>query len=166
LARLRTSLDWEAARSALRSFEPHIAAQVRSSGLDRLQAVQIAAQALQLALNASRDPAGSWLLSPHPGAASEAAWAGIVNGRLRSVRVDRVFQAGSEPGTESGDCWWVIDYKTAHAEAIDPATKLRALFAPQVEAYSQLLRNLHGPETRFFAGLYYPQMLLLDWWEL
>jgi len=168
LARLRTSLDWEAARSALRSFEPHIAARVRASGLDRLQAAQIAAQALQHALNASHDPAGSWILSPHSGAASEAAWAGVVNGRLRSVRVDRIFRAGSAPGTESGDCWWVIDYKTAHAEELNPASalpQLRTLFAPQVEAYSQLLRNLHGPETRVFAGFYYPRMILFDWWE-
>jgi ATP-dependent helicase/nuclease subunit A len=168
LARLRTSLDWEAARSALRGFEPHIAAHVRSSGLDRLQSAKIAAQALDLALNASHDPAGSWILSPHSGAASEAAWAGIVNGRLRSVRVDRVFQAGSAPGTESGDCWWVIDYKTAHAETIDPSSDLpglRAIFAPQVEAYGQLLRNLYGPESRVFTGLYYPHMQVLDWWE-
>jgi len=165
IARLRASLEWEAARPALRSFEDQIAAQIRSSGLDRLQSAKIAAQALDLALNASHDPAGSWLLSPHPGAASEVAWAGIINGHLRTVRVDRVFQAGSAPGSKSGDCWWVIDYKTAHAEAIDLATELRALFAPQVEAYSQLLRNLHGPETRIFAGLYYPRMLLLDWWE-
>jgi ATP-dependent exoDNAse (exonuclease V) beta subunit len=169
LARLRTSLDWEAARSALRSFEPRIAAHVRSSGLDRLQAAKIAAQALQVALSASHDLAGSWLLSPHPGAASEAAWAGVVNGRLRSVRVDRVYRAGSAPGSDGENYWWIIDYKSAQAEEIDPASalpQLRALFAPQVEAYGELLRNLHGPETRVFAGLYYPLMLVLDWWEL
>ncbi len=169
LALLRARLDWEAARSALLHFEPSIAAQVRAVGVDQLQAAQIAAQALQLALKASHDPTGSWILSPHAGAASEAGWAGVVAGLLRAVRVDRVFKAGSAPCAEGEDCWWIIDYKTAHADNMDPAQALpglRQLYAPQVEAYAELLRNLHGADAPIFAGLYYPRMLLLDWWEL
>jgi hypothetical protein len=42
---------------------------------------------------------------------------------------------------------------------------LRELYAPQLEAYAGILRNLHGGEARLFAGLYYPRMSLLDWWE-
>jgi len=83
--------------------------------------------------------------------------------------MDRVFVAGSTPGSEGGDCWWIIDYKTAHVDNIDPAMALpalRALFAPQIEAYAKILRNMHGAGARIFAGLYYPRMLLLDWWEL
>ena len=92
LARQRARLDWEAARSALAGFEPRIAAQVRAVGVDQPQAVRIAAEALQLALKASHDPIGSWILSPHATAVSEAAWAGVVAGDLYAVRVDRVFQ--------------------------------------------------------------------------
>jgi hypothetical protein len=44
--------------------------------------------------------------------------------------------------------------------------KLRPLFAPQLEAYAEVLRNLHGKDSHLCAGLYYPRMLLLDWWEL
>jgi len=83
--------------------------------------------------------------------------------------VDRVFQAGPTPGSEGGDCWWIIDYKTAHADKLDPAMAqpaLRSLFAPQVEAYGEVLSNLLGADARIFAGLYYPRMALLDWWEL
>jgi hypothetical protein len=29
-----------------------------------------------------------------------------------------------------------------------------------------VLRNLHGTEAVIFAGLYYPRMGLLDWWDL
>jgi ATP-dependent exoDNAse (exonuclease V) beta subunit len=169
LARLRTQLDWEAARSALQHFEPRIAAQVRAVGVDQPQAAQIAAEALQLALKASHDPIGSWILSPHAGAASEAAWAGVLAGDLRSVRVDRVFQAGPTPGTDGGNCWWIIDYKTAHAGNLDPSQalpELRQLYAPQVEAYAGILRNLHGADAPIFAGLYYPRLPLLDWWEI
>jgi ATP-dependent exoDNAse (exonuclease V) beta subunit len=165
MARLRTTLDGEVACSALLGFEARIQAQVRSVGVDPPQASRIAAEALQLALKASQDPVGAWILSPHPGAASEAAWAGVVAGSVRSVRVDRVFQAGPAPCSEGTDCWWIIDYKTAHDVSADPAT-LRPLFAPQIEAYGQLLRNQIGAEATIFAGLYYPRMLALDWWEL
>ncbi|MGO9776535.1 MAG: PD-(D/E)XK nuclease family protein, partial [Terracidiphilus sp.] len=169
LALLCTKFDWEAARAALLHFEPRIAAQVRAVGVDQLQAAQIAAQALQLALKASHDTTGSWILSPHAGAASEAGWAGVVAGLLRAVRVDRVFKAGPAPCAEGEDYWWIIDYKTAHADNMDPAQALpglRQLYAPQVEAYAELLRNMYGADSPIFAGLYYPRMLLLDWWEL
>jgi ATP-dependent helicase/nuclease subunit A len=172
LAHLRLTLEWEAARAALVRFEPRVAAQARAVGVDQAQAARVAAQALQLALNASRDSIGSWILSPHRSAASEAGWAGVVAGGLRAVRVDRVFQAGPTPGSEGGDCWWIIDYKTAHADHVDPAKALpmlRSLFAPQVEAYGEVLRNLLGGDARgctIRAGLYYPRMALLDWWEL
>jgi ATP-dependent exoDNAse (exonuclease V) beta subunit len=169
LARLRTKLDWEAARSSLAGFEPRVAAQVRAVGVDQTQASQIAAEALQLALKASRDPIGSWILSPHASAASEAAWAGVVVGDLRSVRVDRVFRAGPTPGAKGEDSWWIIDYKTAHADNLDPAQalpELRELFAPQLEAYAGLLRNLHGWDASVVVGLYYPRLSLMDWWEI
>jgi ATP-dependent exoDNAse (exonuclease V) beta subunit len=169
LARLRLTREWEAARTALVRFEPRVAAQVRAVGVDQSQAARVAAQALQLALNASRDPIGSWILSPHRSAASEAKWDGVIAGGLREVRVDRVFQAGATPGGEGDDCWWIIDYKTAHAENLDPAESLpmmRSRFAPQIEAYGEVLRKLSDADTRIFGGLYYPRMALLDWWEL
>jgi ATP-dependent exoDNAse (exonuclease V) beta subunit len=172
LARLRVSLDWEAARLALTGFEPRIAAQVRAVGLDQPQATRIAAEALQLALKASHDPIGSWILSPHAAAASEAAWAGVVAGDLRSVRVDRVFQAGPTPGAKGEDCWWIIDYKTTHDDYMDlnqTLPELRELFAPQLEAYAGILRNLGGGDAlacSIRAGLCYPRLSLLDWWEL
>ena len=169
LARLRATLDWEAARAGLRGLEPRIAAQVRAVGVEPTQAARISAEALQIALAATHDPIGAWILSPHTNAASEAAWAGVVAGSVRAVRVDRVFQAGPATRSEGGDCWWIIDYKTAHADSVDTATALpalRSLFAPQIEAYGQLLRNQIGAEPEIFAGLYYPRMLALDWWQL
>jgi len=165
LARLRQNLDWDAARSALPRFESRVAAQVRAVGVNPAQAAQLAAQALQLALAASLDPAGAWILSPHANAASETGWAGIAAGGLRIVRPDRVFTAGATPSSEGGDCWWIVDYKTAHADGLEPAA-LRPLFAPQIEAYAQILPNLRGADVRLFAGLYYPRLSRLDWWEL
>jgi ATP-dependent exoDNAse (exonuclease V) beta subunit len=171
LSRRRVELDWEASRAALSDLEPRIAADIRAAGVDRRKSSSIAADALQLALNASHSPKGSWILSPHADAASEIRWAGIVSGSLRTVRVDRVFRAGIEPLSEGDQAWWIIDYKTAHDlnPDRDPAAALpalRRLFAPQLEAYAQILCNLHGPDATLRAGLYYPRMLMFDWWEI
>jgi ATP-dependent helicase/nuclease subunit A len=169
LARGCVTDDWQVAASAIRHHEARVAAQVRAAGIAPTQAAQIAANALQIALTASQDPIGQWILSPHPEAASEVRWIGIINGSLTEVRVDRVFRAGLAPQSEGHAAWWIVDYKTAHAETLDPAAtlpQLRLLFAPQLEAYGQVLRNLHGADAIIRAGLFYPRMSLFDWWDL
>jgi ATP-dependent exoDNAse (exonuclease V) beta subunit len=169
LTRLRTSNDWATARTALRKFEPRIAARVRALGIDQAQAAMVAAEALRLALNASNDPTAQWILFPHAGADSEVRWAGVISGSISTVRVDRVFRAGLMPQSDGEQAWWIIDYKAAHVDMSDPATALptlRALFAPQLETYARFLRNLHGRDAVIRAGLYYPRMLLFDWWEI
>jgi ATP-dependent helicase/nuclease subunit A len=168
---LREKSDWEETRAALKKSQPIVAARIRSSGLEPNLANQIAANAFEIAVGATHDSAGQWILSPHTDAASEVRWAGVVNDEVRTVQVDRVFRAGAVPHTEKGDCWWIVDYKTAHADDgknADPSVvlrQLRALFAPQLQAYAEVLRKLHGEAVQIRAGLYYPRLLLFDWWE-
>ena len=169
LAHLRARMDWNAACTALPRFQPRAAAELRALGLGPNQAGDIAARAMRYALDAAADPAGAWILSPHPQAASEVSWAGIVDGELRSVRVDRIFQAGATPQSDGESCWWLVDYKTAHPEGLASGAELpalRTLFAPQLETYARVLRNLHGSGRPIRAALYYPLMRALDWWEL
>jgi ATP-dependent helicase/nuclease subunit A len=169
LAQLRELFEWPAVRAALPEFQPRTASQVRALGLSPAQANQLAAEALKLALKATTDPRAQWLLSPQRDAASEVRWTGLLAGTLTNVRIDRVFRAGLSPQSEGNEAWWIIDYKTAHAGNLDPALaigQLRPLFRSQLGAYAQVLRNLHGNEAVIFAGLYYPRMALLDWWEL
>jgi ATP-dependent exoDNAse (exonuclease V) beta subunit len=167
-ARLRANSDWPEARDALRNTQPRILAQLRRVGMEQREAANVAAQAMDIAIRASHDPAAQWILSPHPESASEVCWAGLIAGALREVRVDRVFRAGTGPASDGEDCWWIVDYKTAHESSVDPAAlaKLRALFAPQLEFYAQVLRNLRGRDVSIRAGLYYPRMSAFDWWEL
>ncbi|MGA2046411.1 MAG: UvrD-helicase domain-containing protein [Terracidiphilus sp.] len=169
LARLCTRFDWPTARSALQRHELRIAAQIRAAGIAPAQAAQIAANALEIALNSSQDPTAQWVLSPHPEAASEVRWSGVVSGMLTNVRVDRLFRAGLTPRSDGADAWWIVDYKTAHADKSDPLgdlPQLRTLFAAQLVTYGRILRNLHGADAVIRAGLYYPRMSLFDWWEI
>ena len=162
-AHLRTSIDADAARAALPRFVPRIAAEIRARGIDPTQSEQIAADALSAALAATLDPMGDWILAPHAEAASEVRWTGEIAGSLRTVQVDRVFRAGSEPLIPGQECWWIVDYKTADSGALP---ELRKLFAPQLLAYARMLRKLHGADAPIRAGLFYPRMLLFDCWVL
>ena len=169
LARLRTRFEWPEARTALEQLRPAILSLVRSTGVPPSQAEKIAAQALDCVLDVSRDAQGQWILSPQAEATSESGWAGIVRGNLHQVRVDRLFRAGAGPLQPGDNTLWIIDYKTAQVEHLDPASVLpgfRFAFEPQLKMYAALLRNLHGRDVTLRAGLYYPRMLLFDWWEI
>ena len=173
LAQIRATRSGEEALDMLGRILPRVTAEIRAAGVDSQQAARIAEQAFKLARRAAADPIGAWILAPHPEAASEVRWTGVIEGNLRTVQVDRVFRAGVAPRAEaSGEetsAWWIVDYKTAHEDGLDPASALSAMrrvFAPQVEAYGKVLRNLHGAEARIRAGLYYPRMALFDSWDL
>ncbi len=169
LAQLLSVQTPAAASRALSRLLPRITANLRTTGIDAAQSERIAQSALAMVLRAADDPQAQWILAPHADAASEARWTGVVAGRLRTVQVDRVFRAGPMPQAASDSTWWIIDYKTAHEEGIDPAAalpELRRIFAPQIEAYAKVLRNLHGADATVRGGLYYPRMGRLDWWEL
>lgn len=168
LAGFLLSLDREAACAQLQRVKPRIVAEARALGLNPHEAGEVAARAMRFALDASDDANGAWILSPHPEAASEVQWAGMMDGQFRTVRVDRVFLAGSAPQSEGDDCWWIVDYKTAHLDGLAPQAALpglRRMFAPQLEAYAEVLRKLHPEGKPVRAGLYYPVMQALDWWE-
>jgi ATP-dependent exoDNAse (exonuclease V) beta subunit len=173
LAQLLATQPLEAARAPLTRLTPRIAAEVRAIGVDPKQANRIAAHALEITLKAASEPVAQWILAPHAEAASEVRWTGVVDGSLRTVQMDRVFRAGPTPKaagqSADKDTWWIIDYKTAHDDDLDAAgalPELRRIFAPQIEAYAKVLRNLHGADARVHGGLYYPRMTILDWWEL
>ena len=177
LAQLLATQPWNAARAALAQMQPRIAANVRSTGVEPAHAGRIAARALQIVLKTADDPLAQWILTPHAEAANEVRWTGVIGGSLRTVQIDRVFRAGPTPRT-AGDSarpsadqntWWIIDYKTAHEDGLDPDAalpELREIFAPQIEAYAKVLRNLRGEDTNLCGGLYYPRMSKLDWWQL
>ena len=162
----------DAVLAALNQEQPRIAASIRAAGIEPGAANRMAAQAVDIVRQAANDPIAQWILAPHADAANEIRWTGIVAGSLRTVQVDRVFRDGPDPQTAASpndETWWIIDYKTAHADGLDPAAslpELRRQFAPQIEAYAAVLRNLRGAGIHLCGGLYYPRMTLFDWWPL
>jgi ATP-dependent helicase/nuclease subunit A len=175
LALNRVTQTIESAQASLASLAPRIAARLRASGIEPEQSARISEQALAIVQDAAGDPKAQWILAPHSDAANEARWTGVVSGALRTVQVDRVFRAGPAPHSTAGSkTWWIVDYKTAEyvssqGDSRNPESglpALRSLFAPQIEAYAKVLRNLHRADAQIRGALYYPRMKMLDWWEL
>jgi ATP-dependent exoDNAse (exonuclease V) beta subunit len=153
-------------------------ADLRARAASLLRATALTGEALASATTAvtkmlracAADPVCQWILAAHPDAQSEASWSGDFPDetgatRLRTLRADRVFRAGSAPLAEGSDVIWIIDYKTSPG----PSGALffqqeRVRYAPQLEAYGRVLRALNGEEVPLRLGLYYPMIGELDWW--
>ena len=133
----------EAALAALAQQQPRIAATIRAAGIEPGAAIRMAAQAVDIVRRAAGDPLAQWILAPHADAANEVRWTGVVAGSLRTVQVDRVFRAGPAPQTAASpneEAWWIIDYKTAHEDGLDPDC-VAARIAPPIRAADRSLRR-------------------------
>jgi len=104
-----------------------------------------------------RDSRGRWILEPHQEAECELALAGLIDGKVTEVVIDRTFV--DEQGIR-----WIIDYKTSeHAggdlEAFLDNEKTR--YQEQLERYARLL--FHQEQRPIRLALYFP--LLGGWRE-
>lgn len=172
---LRTALTPDEALLELDSALPSIMAILRGGGLARATAEKLAADALAVVRRAATDPDGAWILAPHADAENEAQWTGLTRldaRRLSNLRPDRVFFAAKPDDREP--VWWIIDYKSADVVAAAGEAELlafrqehRAQYAPQLEAYAQVLRGLH-PDRKLCirVGIFYPRLPLLDVWDV
>jgi len=176
----------------LPSWTPRIAGILRADGLPPATVDRLARDTRAALENSLRDPDGLWLLAPHPGAASElalTAWQGSreparpTPSQPASIRIDRVFHAGTEPHSPGKDCLWIVDYKTSThglSGLDDFLAAQRATYAPQLEAYARILTHpeaspqpapgpaapAHTPAPREVRlALYYPAIPRLIWWK-
>ncbi len=182
LAQLREASTPHEAAEDLAASLPAVVARMRGQGLTKSAAQQLAAEALAVARQASIDPIGAWILAPHPHAASESRWTGLISSRTThtrwNVRPDRVFLA-SMFNTSESPTWWIIDFKSGIAPdsaLVSPSAKEafalahRDRYRPQLEAYAQVLRQLRHAEAELEipirAGIYYPRLQWLDHFEV
>jgi ATP-dependent exoDNAse (exonuclease V) beta subunit len=166
----------------LPAWTPRIAALLRADGLPSGTVNRLTRETLAALQTTLRDPDGLWLLTAHPGAASElalTAWSepreptGMAGAQATSIRIDRIFEAGSEPRAASpgsGEAFlWIVDYKTtSHGPTGLEGflTRQRAAYAPQLEAYARILAPARSTSLdRIRLALYYPAIPRLDWWK-
>jgi ATP-dependent helicase/nuclease subunit A len=159
----------EEVRSALDRWKAEAVMQLRRSGLTIRESQSAAEEAILSIRQALDNPKSQWILMSHPEAASEAKWMGVIDDRIRTVQVDRVFRAGADVGSQEGDVWWIFDYKTTQTVSTsmqDFLNQQREIYGEQLATYARVLKFIHGETIRIHAGLYYPLLGELDWWPL
>ncbi len=141
---------------------PRISAVLRSSGLGPGAVAKAAANVQRGLVRTLGDGNGRWVLAAHAGGASEA---GFTSADAASIRLDRTFVAGEEPGATGETHLWIVDFKTS------------APGGGSVEAFRAQEREKYGPQLETYAGhlavrglpirlaLYYPMLGELIWWR-
>jgi len=108
-------------------------------------------------LRTLRDPRGRWVLDQHTDAASELPIAGLIEGDLCEVVMDRTF-------VDENGVRWIIDYKTSTHEGAALENFLeeeKKRYREQLERYARLMTQREQRPIRL--GLYFP--LLGEWLE-
>ena len=144
----------------------------RSDGLPRQVVEQSTREALATLNTVLRDPDGLWLLASHSRGDSEraiTAWPDARDANPATIRIDRLFHAGSEPHTTGEDYLWIVDYKTSNhgAKYLDEFLNTqRIAYGPQLEAYARILAPLRSvPLEQVRLALYFPKLPRLVWWK-
>ncbi|MDE3104569.1 MAG: UvrD-helicase domain-containing protein [Acidobacteriota bacterium] len=163
--RVQQGAALDAIAAELDQWTDRIRTVLRSEGVPPRSLAEETQRTLAGLQNTLADADGRWLLTQQRDAASEHAlvtWAA----QRSSVRLDRIFRAGAEPGSADGDCLWIVDYKTRAYTGNDVETFLqeeRAKYAGQMAQYARVFgQETHAGRVRL--GLYFPALPRLVWW--
>lgn len=143
---------WDEAR-VLASREAHRTA-LANLGTPPQELDRAVARVEQALLRTLASPRGRWIFASRPGARCEYAIAGVLDGEIVHVSVDRTFV--DEDGVR-----WIVDYKTSDHQGgrldffLDEEQRR---YRDQLERYARLL----APSGAVRLGLYFP---LLDGWR-
>jgi ATP-dependent exoDNAse (exonuclease V) beta subunit len=132
------------------ALRPRLLMELRSEGVDEEQLARAAADVDRGMRGVLSDARGRWLFDPaHAEAASEWALAGIDNGAIVHVSLDRTFVADGVR--------WIVDFKTGRHEGGDTTAFLareQERYSAQLERYARIVRALDPRPIRL--ALYYP----------
>jgi ATP-dependent helicase/nuclease subunit A len=160
-------LDHLSRGAGLSSLKLHARLHLRASAFSGRALEDATHEVLEAVEKCMRDPDGAWILRQRAAAESETSWTGWFEGGLQTLRADRVFTAGTEPGSEGSGCVWIIDYKMSApaGEGLeDFLARQREVYSPQLARYAGALGAVRGEELSIRLGLYYPRIGRLDWW--
>ncbi len=144
----------------------------RAEGLSPGLSGREAGRALGALVSTLRDPSGRWVLAPHSGARSERALQlgdpDTPDIPSRNLRADRIFFAGAEPLSQTGDSHlWIVDFKTAEAGGRPETlffTEEKAKYQPQMEAYARACRAADRGRRPIVLALFYSLIPHLVYW--
>ncbi len=154
----------------IQGWGPRARALLRHAGASPAIAERQAARVVRALASALEDDLGWWILGPHAQAHTEiswSSWSGAAGG-LKTLRGDRIFHAGAEPGSSGDSHVWIVDYKTSDPGGRGVEAFLeeeRSRYMPQLEAYGQALRKAQPQSRPMRLALYFPLPQRLFYWS-
>ena len=154
----------------LRGWRGRALAMLRSAGLPGAEAEPQSAEVVRALVAVLQDPTGRWILGARADAQTEiswSSWSAPQGGVVQTLRGDRIFRAGEEPGSVAETHLWIVDYKTARRGAAGVDAFLHSekeKYLRQLEAYAGVMRKVHGENLPLRLALYYPLLARLVWW--
>ncbi|MBK9116395.1 MAG: UvrD-helicase domain-containing protein [Betaproteobacteria bacterium] len=142
---------WSAERVA--GAAGRVMAELAGEGADTAACAAAADVVLAAIRHTCADARGRWLFArEHADARSEWALAGVEDGGIAHVTLDRAFVADGVR--------WIVDFKTGRHEGADPAAFLdreQERYRAQLERYARFVRALDPDDARpIRLGLYHP----------
>jgi len=143
---------------AIRKLSEQFKVQLGAQGVPHARLQPCAATVETCLINTIGSDRGRWLLKGHPGAQSELAINGLIDGNLVRATIDRTL-------VDEAGLRWVVDYKTSGppSDGLSRESFLleeKERYQDQLRVYLQLIRQLYpGQSAR--AALYFP---LFDGW--
>jgi ATP-dependent exoDNAse (exonuclease V) beta subunit len=129
---------------------PRVRAELAAAGLSAAETADAASKVLAVARRTLADPRGRWLFdASHAEGRSEWALAGVDDGEIVHVVLDRTFVADGER--------WIVDFKTGVHQGADAAGFLEAealRYREQLRRYARIAQALDGRPVRI--ALFHP----------
>jgi ATP-dependent helicase/nuclease subunit A len=152
--RLAGSTNAAELASEVSSWGPRLRTSLCAEGIPPSLAEREAQRALAGLRRTLNDPLGLWVLGPQSSATSEAARATSE----ATLRADRTFAAGQDPGAVGDSHLWIIDFKTTErsARAVEAFREAElANYLAQMERYATMERAA-GEKRPMKLALFYP----------
>ncbi len=148
-------------------WRPRAMVMLRGAGLPRAEAEVQAGDVVRTLRAVLQDPNGRWILGARAGARSEISWSTWAGDVVRTLRGDRIFHAGAEPGSTGETHLWIVDYKTARHGASGMEAFIaeeKEKYQRQLESYADVQRKIPENELPIRLALYFPLLTRLVWW--
>ena len=141
------------AKARIDRLQAVVGAELARLGVEPANQSQAVDQVLRAVRNVVASERGRWIMQTHQDARSEWPVSGVVDSRIVSGTVDRLFRDDQKR-------LWIIDFKTSEhlgSKLQEFLENEHARYRQQMESYASLLANFEpGPIS---LGLYFP---LLD----
>ena len=169
---LRAEPDVSVRSAAIAQLQRPAELRLRQYGIPEQEARASAKKIMQTLTAISADTTALWMLSAQPLLDSalpefEIPLTVFLKNEMHSVRLDRMFLAGSEPGKDGTSHLWIVDFKTTTHSAHGLENFLaeqNEMYRPTMQRYAAAVRAAYPQAPVIHLALYYPLLLRCVWW--